>query len=138
MTFKQLISQYDYKDIADMVKREVELNDTDLRPMDTKLQEMEEGFAAMKAMKPSYGHIDTPIDIKEVDGRLHVSNMHLGSTSDLLSHRLDVAEGVEASPQEILAQCVFQLVAHQAATLKYRDEDDYDDLDNPQTARCLR
>jgi hypothetical protein len=55
-----------------------------------------------------------------------------------LSHQINIGDDVTASEQEIAAQCVFQLVAHQAATTKYREDDAFDDWDNPQTASCLR
>lgn len=138
MTFKQLIDQYAYPDIAADLRREVALNTDDLRPMEAKMAEMADGFAAMKAMRPTFGHIDTCIEVTRRDGRLRVSNTHLGSTSDLLSHRVSVADDVEATGAEILAQCVYQIVAHQASTTKYRDDDDFDDLDNPMMSRGMR
>ena len=70
-------------------------------------------------------------------GRLSVSNMHLGSPTDLLSHRLRVATDVTAPQAEIAAQCLYQLAAHEAATQKYREGDEFDDLD-PQMARIVR
>lgn len=138
MTLKQLIDKYNYSDLLPYVEQAVDHNENDLRSRDVKLNEVEQGFAEMKDLKPTFGFIDTVIDVKMLDGRLNVSNMHLGSTSDLMSHRLVVAPDVRASEQEILAACVYQLVAHEALWVKYRDDDEFDDIDNPQTARIVR
>lgn len=138
MTLKQLLDKYCYADIASYIEMEVNKNENDRRPKNVKMDEMEQGFAYIKGLKPTFGYIDMQIDVKMLDGRLTVSNMHLGSTSDLLSHQINIGDDVTASEQEIAAQCVFQLVAHQAATTKYREDDAFDDWDNPQTASCLR
>lgn len=138
MTLKQLIDKYSYADIAPYIVREVEADGDDLRPMAERLLEMELGFAQLKTLKPTFGHIDTHIEVKRLGRRWQVTNLHIGASSDLLSHRLVVAPDVEASEPEILAQCVYQLVAHQAATTKYRDDDDFDDLDNPIMSRGMR
>ncbi len=138
MTFKQLLDKVSYEDIAPFIREAVAGNDNDLRPTDVKLAEIEQGFEAMKALRPTFGHIDSHIDVKLIDGHLNVSNTHLGSTSDLLSHQIDVAPEVQATESEIAAHCVYQVVAHAASWQHYRDEDDFDDLDNPQTARNLR
>ncbi|MBM6993854.1 MAG: hypothetical protein I3J02_11445 [Prevotella sp.] len=138
MTFKQLLDKVSYEDIAPYIHQAVSDNDNDLRPNEVKLGEIEQGFKAMKAMKPTFGHIDSRIDVKMINGHLNVSNTHLGSTSDLLSHQLNISSEVTASETEIAAQCVFQIVAHASSWQHYRDEDDFDDLDNPQTARNLR
>jgi hypothetical protein len=124
MTLRQLIDQYAYQDIRPFIEQAVDHDENDLRDRSVRLKEMEEGFAEMKQLKPTFGFIDTVIDVKMLDGRLIVSNMHLGSTSDLLSRRIAVAPDVKATDREIAALCVYQLVAHQHAWVKYRDEDD--------------
>lgn len=138
MTFKQLLDKVSYEDIAPHIHRLVTANTDDLRPYEVKLEEIAQGFAAMKALKPSFGHIETPIEVKILDGRLIVSNTHIGSTSDLLSHQVVVSPEVRADDAEVAAHCVYQLVAHASSWQHYRDDDDFDDIDNPQTARCLR
>lgn len=125
MTFKQLLDKYDYEAIVPYVRLEVENNEYDLRPLDVRMQEMADYYAEMKKTKPTFGYIETPIEVKCVGDKLIVSNMHLGAMSDLLSHRVDVSDGVKVSEAEILALCVFQLVAHQPSTEKYREDDDF-------------
>lgn len=137
MTFKELLNQVTFADIAPYVEQAIRGNENDLRDYDTKFGEVEQAFAEMITMKPTYGHITTPIEVKLTDGRLSVSNMHLGSTSDVLSHRLAIAPEVQASVPELAAECVYQLVGYQAATDRYRDGDEFDDLD-PLMARIVR
>lgn len=138
MTFKQLVDKYDYAAIKGYVEAQIAHDEADRRPWQVKVEGVEQCFDQLKRLTPTFGYVDTCIDAKMLGGRLNVSNMHLGSMSDLLSHRLAVAPGVEAAEAEILAHCVYQLAARPAATEKYLDDDDFDDLDNPMMSRGMR
>lgn len=138
MTFRELLHKFEYTDIVPYVEREVRRNEDDRRPHEVKMEEMERGFAGMKALKPTFGYIDTRIEVGMTGGRLSVGNTHIGSASDLLSRQIAVAPEVVASEKEILAGCIYQLVAHEASWVKYRDDDDFDDLDSPMMSRGMR
>ncbi len=137
MTFKELLKQVTFADIAPFVEQAIRNNENDMRDFDTKFGEVERAFGEMADMKPTFGHITSPIEVKLLDGRLSVSNMHLGSTSDVLSHRMVIAPEVQASVPELVAECVYQLVGYQTSTERYRDGDEFDDLD-PLMARIVR
>ncbi len=138
MTLKQLLSTLDYAALLPTLEQLVAADSTDLRPTDMKMRELEEGFASIKALRPTFGHVDVAIEVKLLSGRLIVSNTHLGSNSDLLSHQVKVAPGVTATPAEIAAHIIHQLVAHENQWKRYREEDDFDDMDNIQQAQLLR
>ena len=137
MTFKQLLGQVAYADMASYIDEAARQNAEDLRPQHVKTAEVRRAYDELLAARPPFGFIDTPIEVKMAGGRLSVSNMHLGSPTDLLSHRLRVAADVTAPQAEIAAQCLYQLAAHEAVTQKYREGDEFDDLD-PQMARIVR
>ncbi len=137
MTFKELISEVNFADIAPYIEQSVRDNENDMRPFDTKYKEVEKIFEQVKALKPTFGHIVSPIEVKMLGGKLRASNMHLGSMSDVLSHQVVVAPQVKASTVEIAAECVYQLAAFQAATERYRDGEEFEDLD-PLMARIIR
>lgn len=137
MTFKELLSQVTFAEIAPYVERAVRNNEDDKRDFNTKFGEVERAFAEMATMRPTFGHISSPIVVKLSGGRLSVSNMHLGSVSDVLSHQMEISPEVQVSVAELAAESIYQLVAYEAATDRYRDGDEFDDLD-PMMARIVR
>ncbi len=138
MTLKQLLSSFTYADLRPTIERLVAENTTDLRPTEVKLAELEAGYNSIASLKPSFGYIDVPVDVKMLSGKLIVSNTHLGSNADLLSHQVKIAPGIANSESEIAAHIIYQLVAHENQWKRYREEDDFDDIDNIQTGGMLR
>jgi hypothetical protein len=137
MTFKELLSEVTFADVAPYIEQSVRDNENDKRPFETKYEEVEKIFEQVKGLKPTFGHIISPIEVKMLGGKLRASNMHLGSMSDVLSHQVVIAPNVTATPTETAAECVYQLAAYQAATERYRDGEEFDDLD-PLMARIVR
>ncbi len=138
MTLKQLLSPLTYNDIRPAIERLAAANSHDLRPEQVKLDELQQGFEAIKSLRPSFGYVDVPIEVKMLSGKLIVSNTHLGSNADMLSHQVKIAPAVKATEAEIAAQIIYQLIAHENQWQRYREEDDFDDVDNIQTGGMLR
>lgn len=138
MTLQQLLARFSYTDLAPYIEEAARNNTNDRRDLRMKLDEVKEAFAEIKNLKPTFGHIDTHIEVRNMRGKLNISNMHLGSVADLLSHRVDIAADVDASEAQIAGLCVYQLVAFTAATERYRDTDDFCEVEQAPTGGCPR
>ena len=92
----------------------------------------------MRTIKPTFDYFDMIIEVKEKNGKIHVSNTHLGSLADLAGRRYKKQENI---PDNVFAaHCLYQITVHTYETERYKDHLDEwdDDMMNPQKARIVR
>lgn len=128
MRLKQMLDGLAWADLEPFVRAAIEANADDRRPFEEKEREVREGFEQIAGAKPTFGYIDSAVDVKLVGGRLNISNTHLGTPADLLSHQVKIAPDVTASREAIVAGIVYDLFGHKAVWERYRDVDDFEDL----------
>lgn len=58
-------------------------------------------FQELLKVKPEYGSGRT-IEVKQMDGQVAVTNVHVGSLGDILTYRIDVAPALNISKNQLL------------------------------------
>lgn len=105
------------------------------------IKNYEETYNELRTMKPSFGYFDMTIEVKRnKEGKVTVSNTHLGALSDLAGRRFKVDEKSNLTTEEVAGNIIFQITAHSYDTERYKDNlSDWDeDMMNPQKARIVR
>ena len=58
------------------------------------IEEFENTFNSLRTVKPTFDYFDMIIEVKENNGKIYVSNTHLGSLADLAGRRYKKQENI--------------------------------------------
>lgn len=91
-------------------------------------QELTETFSQLATLAPTFSYFDANIEVKKLNGRIAVTNTHLGALSDLAAKRISVDKGIELAPNQLAAYIVGQIALHDYDTRRYKDhlDDDFE------------
>ncbi len=130
-SIKDLMTKVSFEKVSEILK--------ELYPQEAaNMEEFENTFNSLRTIKPTFDYFDMIIEVKENNGKIHVSNTHLGSLADLAGRRYKKqADMPEAA---VAAHCLYQITVHVYETERYKDHLDEwdDDMMNPQKARIVR
>jgi hypothetical protein len=130
-SIKDLMTKVSFEKVSEILK--------ELYPQEAaNMEEFENTFNSLRTIKPTFDYFDMIIEVKEKNGKIHVSNTHLGSLADLAGRRYKKqADMPEAA---VAAHCLYQITVHVYETERYKDHLDEwdDDMMNPQKARIVR
>lgn len=130
-SIKELMTKVSFKEVSEILKK--------LYPLETaNIEEFENTFNSLRTIKPTFDYYDMIIEVKEKNGKIYVSNTHLGSITDLAGRRYKKQGDI--SEADVAAHCLYQITVHVYETERYKDHLDEwdDDMMNPQKARIVR
>lgn len=130
-SIKELMTKVSFKEVSEILKK--------LYPLETaNIEEFENTFNSLRTVKPTFDYYDMIIEVKEKNGKIYVSNTHLGSLTDLAGRRYKKQGDI--SEADVAAHCLYQITVHVYETERYKDHLDEwdDDMMNPQKARIVR
>ena len=92
-------------------------------------------YQKLRNTKPEYGYIRR-IQVKEQDGQLIITNVHIGSLGDILTYVIEVAPDLNISKVQLL-DAILQEMSKGGFS---EDEESafWDDFDNLQKAKIVR
>nr|MBP7471507.1 hypothetical protein [Prevotella sp.] len=131
MNVKDLMKSITFNDIKDVILANP-IQDID---------NYKKTFDELCSVKPSFGYFDMTIEVKRnKEGKISVSNTHLGALSDLAGRRVKIDSKSNLSDAEVAGNIIFQITAHSYDTERYKDNlSDWDeDMMNPQKSRIVR
>ena len=130
-SIKDLMNKVSFDEVSEILKK--------LYPIEIEnIKEFEDTFNSLRTIKPTFDYFDMIIEVKENNGKIYVSNTHLGSLADLAGRRYKKQENI---PNNVFAaHCLYQITVHTYETERYKDHLDEwdDDMMNPQKARIVR
>lgn len=130
-SIKDIMTKVSFKEVSEVLKK--------LYPIETaKMEEFESTFNSLRTVKPTFDYFDMIIEVKEKNGKIYVSNTHLGSIADLAGRRFKIQGNM--SETVVAAHCLYQITVYTYETERYKDHLDEwdDDMMNPQKARIVR
>ena len=130
-SIKDLMTKVSFEKVSEILK--------ELYPQEAaNMEEFENTFNSLRTIKPTFDYFDMIIEVKEKNGKIHVSNTHLGSLTDLAGRRYK--KHVDMPEADVAAHCLYQITVHVYETERYKDHLDEwdDDMMNPQKARIVR
>lgn len=125
------MTKVSFKEVSEVLKK--------LYPIETaNMEEFESTFNSLRTVKPTFDYFDMIIEVKEKNGKIYVSNTHLGSLTDLAGRRFKIQGNM--SETVVAAHCLYQITVYTYETERYKDHLDEwdDDMMNPQKARIVR
>lgn len=130
-SIKDLMTKVSFEKVSEILK--------ELYPQEAaNMEEFENTFNSLRTIKPTFDYFDMIIEVKEKNGKIHVSSTHLGSLTDLAGRRYK--KHVDMPEADVAAHCLYQITVHVYETERYKDHLDEwdDDMMNPQKARIVR
>lgn len=130
-SIKDLMTKVSFEKVSEILK--------ELYPQEAaNMEEFENTFNSLRTIKPTFDYFDMIIEVKEKNGKIHVSNTHLGSLADLAGRRYKKYGDMPEA--DVAAHCLYQITVHVYETERYKDHLDEwdDDMMNPQKARIVR
>lgn len=92
------------------------------------LQVYENTFHTLRDIQPTFDYFDMAVGIKRMNGRVMVTNTHIGSISDLAGRTITISPKDHFTLPEIAAHLLYQITAHGYDTDRYKDHlEDWDD-----------
>ncbi|MBP7373628.1 MAG: DUF6557 family protein [Prevotella sp.] len=130
-SIKDLMTKISFNEVSDALKKLYQLDKANI-------DEFENTFNTLRTVKPTFDYFDMIIEVKEKDGKVYVSNTHLGSITDLAGRRFKVQGNMPDAA--VAAHCLYQITVHEYETERFKDHLDEwdDDMMNPQKARIVR
>ena len=92
-------------------------------------------YQKLRETKPEYGS-NRCIQVKLVNGEVTVTNVHVGSSGDILTYRIDVAPDLQITKTQLLDEILKEISSN-----TFSDEEQtefWDDFDNLQKAKIVR
>ena len=92
-------------------------------------------FQKLRKTKPEYGS-NRHIQVKLVNGKVAITNVHIGSLGDILTYQIDVAPDLQVTKMQLL-----DAILHELSSDGFSDSDEsafWDDFDNLQKAKIVR
>ena len=130
-SIKDLMTKVSFKEVSEILKKQYPTGTANIN-------EFENTFNSLRTVKPTFDYFDMIIEVKEKNGKIYVSNTHLGSIADLAGRRFIAQK--DMSEDVVAAHCLYQITVHTYETERYKDHLDEwdDDMMNPQKARIVR
>ena len=128
---KDLMTKVSFEKVSEILKELYSLEAANI-------EEFENTFNSLRTVKPTFDYFDMIIEVKEKNGKIYVSNTHLGSLADLAGRRFKIQGNM--SETVVAAHCLYQSTVYAYETERYKDHLDEwdDDMMNPQKARIVR
>ena len=92
-------------------------------------------YQKLREIKPEYGS-NRHIQVKLIDGKLAVTNAHVGSLGDILTYPIDVEPDLNISKFQILDAILHELSSN--GFCESEESDFWSDFDNLQKAKIVR
>ena len=92
-------------------------------------------YQKLREIKPEYG-ANRRIQVKMVDGRIVVTNAHVGSLGDILSYPVDVSADLKISEVQVVDAILKELSTDGFG--ESEESDFWNDFDNLQKAKIIR
>ena len=92
-------------------------------------------YQKLRETKPEYGS-NRHVQVKFIDGRISVTNAHVGSMGDILTYPIDVEPELKISKVQLL-----DAILHELSTNGFSESEESDfwsDFDNLQKAKIVR
>lgn len=92
-------------------------------------------YQKLREIKPEYG-ANRRIQVKMVDGRIVVTNVHVGSLGDILAYPVDMSADLNISTNQIVDAILKELSTDGFS--ESEESDFWNDFDNLQKAKIIR
>jgi hypothetical protein len=92
-------------------------------------------YQKLRETKPEYGS-SRHIQVKIVDGKIAVTNAHVGSLGDILTYPIDVEPDLKISKVQLLDTILHELSSNGFS--ESEESDFWSDFDNLQKAKIVR
>lgn len=92
-------------------------------------------YQKLREIKPEYGS-NRHIQVKLIDGKVAVTNAHVGSLGDILTYPIDVEPDLNISKFQILDTILHELSSNGFS--ESEESDFWSDFDNLQKAKIVR
>ena len=92
-------------------------------------------YQKLREIKPEYGS-NRYIQVKFIDGRIAVTNVHVGSIGDILTYPIDVDPDLKISKVQLLDAILHELSSNGFS--ESEESDFWSDFDNLQKAKIVR
>ena len=92
-------------------------------------------YQELRETMPEYGS-NRRIQVKLVNGKVVITNVHVGSLGDIITYPIDVAPDLNISKVQLL-----DAILHELSSYGFNDSDEsafWDDFDNLQKAKIIR
>lgn len=92
-------------------------------------------YQKLRETKPEYG-ANRRIQVKLVNGKVAITNVHVGSLGDILTYQIDVEPDLNISKMQLL-----DAILHELSSDGFSDSDEsafWDDFDNLQKVKIIR
>ena len=92
-------------------------------------------YQKLRVIKPEYGS-NRHVQVKLIDGRIAVTNAHVGSIGDILTYPIDVEPDLNISKVQLLDAILHELSSNGFSESEASDF--WSDFDNLQKAKIVR
>ena len=92
-------------------------------------------YKKLRDAKPEYD-ANRRIRVKLVNGKVTITNVHVGSLGDILTYQIDVAPDLQVTKMQLLDEILKEMTSN-----TFSDEEQaefWDDFDNLQKAKIIR
>ena len=92
-------------------------------------------YKELRDTKPEYD-ANRRIRVKLVNGKVTITNVHVGSLGDILTYQIDVAPDLQVTKMQLLDEILKEMASN-----TFSDEEQaefWDDFDNLQKAKIIR
>ena len=92
-------------------------------------------YKKLRDTKPEYD-ANRRIRVKLVNGKVAITNVHVGSLGDILTYQIDVAPDLQVTKMQLLDEILKEMTSN-----TFSDEEQaefWDDFDNLQKAKIIR
>lgn len=106
-----------------------------INSVDSELYGANPVYQELSKTKPEYGALKR-INVNGMDGKIAVTNVHVGSLGDIITYPIEVAPGLELSNVQLL-----NAILRELSNCGFSDSDELDfwnDFDNLQKAKVVR
>jgi len=106
-----------------------------INSVDSRLYSNNPLYRELREIKPEYG-ANRRIQVKMVDGRIVVTNVHVGSLGDILAYPVDMSADLNISTNQIVDAILKELSTDGFS--ESEESDFWNDFDNLQKAKIIR
>lgn len=92
-------------------------------------------FQQLRSTKPEYG-ADRWIEVRLADGKIVVTNVHIGSLGDVLTYQIDVAPELKVTKMQLLDAILKEMSLDGFSDSEQSDF--WNDMDDLQKAKIIR
>jgi len=106
-----------------------------INSVDSELYSENPLYQELRETKPEYGS-NRHIQVKFVNGKVAVTNVHVGSLGDIITYPIDIAPGVELANVQLM-----DAILRELSSEGFSNSDEsafWDDFDNLQKAKIVR